>query len=38
VLIGIEQLTQEGLDEIRAKYEAKARVEAAAGQGEAVAN
>jgi len=38
VFIGIEHLTQEELDEIRAKCEAKAKAEAAAGQAEAAAN
>ncbi|NBJ12420.1 low affinity iron permease family protein [Microvirga arsenatis] len=38
VFIGIEHLTQEELDEIRAKCEAKAKAEAAASQAEAAAN
>jgi low affinity Fe/Cu permease len=38
VFIGIEHLTQEELDEIRAKCEAKARAEIAAEQAEAAAN
>src|SRR5687767_12760394 len=38
VYIGIEHLTEEELDEIRAKCEAKARAETAASQAEAAAN
>jgi low affinity Fe/Cu permease len=38
VFIGIEHLTQEELDEIRAKCEAKARAETAASRAEAAAN
>jgi low affinity Fe/Cu permease len=38
VFIGIEHLTQEELDEIRAKCEAKAKVETAASRAEAAAN
>jgi low affinity Fe/Cu permease len=38
VFIGVEHLTQEELDEIRASCEAKARAEIAAGQAEAAAN
>jgi low affinity Fe/Cu permease len=38
VFIGIEHLTQEELDEIRAKCEAKAKVESVANQAEEKAN
>jgi low affinity Fe/Cu permease len=38
VSISIEHLTQKELDEIRAKCEAKAKAEVAAGHAEAVAN
>ncbi|WP_134499568.1 low affinity iron permease family protein [Microvirga pakistanensis] len=38
VFIGIEHLTQEELDEIRAKCEAKAKAESAANQAEVQAN
>src|SRR3712207_947991 len=38
VFIGIERLTQEELDEIRARCEAKARAEVAADRAEEVAN
>lgn len=38
VFIGIEHLTQDELDEIRAKCEAKARAETAANQAEEKAN
>jgi low affinity Fe/Cu permease len=38
VFIGIEHLTQEELDEIRAKCEAKAKAESAANRAEAKAN
>ena len=38
VFIGIEHLTQEELDEIRAKCEAKAKAESAANRAEAQAN